>query len=128
MVFAYYHNDGLSVVHINLECLFRIRAGAHAYVSNPIVTDIARIEAPQISRSEDRMVLEALGIDIDRHALSCTGSVGKRVSVIAERSRIAKDRARRSCRTSLRNTAVEEPISLRRIANVDASVNYDRSA
>jgi len=43
-------------------------------------------------------------------------------------SLITKDRARRSRRAGLRNTATHEYISLRGIAVIDASVNHNRSA
>ena len=84
MDFAYHHYNGLPVVHINLECLIRVRTGALARVSNPVVADVARIEAAQISRNKDVLVSLAGGIRIDRHALSCTSGVGERVSVITE--------------------------------------------
>src|SRR5438552_12453094 len=104
MDLAYHHNKCLSIVHINLECLLQIWAGAA--VSNPVGADIARIEAPQISRSEDGIVSVADRIRIDVHALSCTTGVGERVSIVTERIQITKDRARSSRRTGLRNTAV----------------------
>jgi hypothetical protein len=84
MDLAYDHHKGLPIVHINLECLVRVRTGALARVSNPVVADVARIEAPQISRNKDVLVSLAERIRIDRHALSCTSGVGERVSVITE--------------------------------------------
>ena len=60
-------------------------------------------------------------IGIDRHALTRAGRVGERVGIVMAWSCIAKDRARSAGRTGLRNTAAEESISLRRIAQVDAS-------
>src|SRR5207247_2701920 len=99
-----------------------------AYVSNPVVADVARIEAPQISRSEDVMVSDARRIRIDVHALSCTTGVGEGVSIVTELIRITKDRARRTRRTGLRNTARHQFISLGGIASANASVNHDRSA
>src|SRR6266480_3308045 len=98
------HNKGLPVLHLNLECLLRLRTDAN--ISNPVVADIARIEAPQISRSEDGIVVDALGAGIDGDALSCTGSVGERVSVVTEWTGITKDRACRGRGTGLRSTAV----------------------
>jgi hypothetical protein len=126
MVLAYHHNEGLPVVHSNLERLLRIREGA--YVSNPVGADVGWIEAPQISRSEDVMVSTAGRIRIDRHALGCATGVGKRVSIVTEGIRIARDRARGSRRTGLRNATLREFISLRGIATGNASVNHDRSA
>jgi len=41
---------------------------------------------------------------------------------------VTKDRARRSRRTGLRNTAAIQVISLRRITKIDASFNQDRRA
>jgi hypothetical protein len=84
MDFAYHHYKSLPVVHINLKCLIRVRTRALARVSNPIVADIVRIEAPQISRNEDVRISLAGRIRIDCHALSCTSGVGERVSVITE--------------------------------------------
>jgi hypothetical protein len=84
MDLAYHHYKGLPIVHINLECLIRVRTGALARVSNPVVADVVRIEAPQISRNKDVRVSLAGRIRIDRHALSCTSGVGERVSVITE--------------------------------------------
>jgi hypothetical protein len=126
MDLAYHHNKGLPIVHINLECLVRGRAGPT--VSNPVVADVARIEAAQISRSKDVTGWVADCIRIDRHALSCTTGVGERVSIVMVDSRIASDRARRSWRTGLRKATVEEFTSLRGILNGDASVNHDRRA
>lgn len=126
MLLVYRHYKGLSVAHINLECLIRIRAGAT--VSNPIGAEVVRIEAPQICRSEDVMVSAAHRIRIDRHALSCAGGVSERVSIVTEGIRITKDRTRRRRRTGLRDIAVGEFIRVRRIANVNGPVNHDRSA
>ena len=64
---AHHHYERLPLVHINLECLIGI--WAEPSVSNPIVADVARIEAPQISRNEDELVARARRIRIDRHAL-----------------------------------------------------------
>jgi len=126
MVLAYHHYKGLPSRNINLERLIRVRKGA--YVSNPVGADVGRIEAPQISRSEDVMVSDALRIGIGVHALSCATGVGEGVSIVTERIRIPEDRARRTRRTGLRNTAGDEFISLRGIASANASVNHDRSA
>ena len=63
---------------------------------------------------------------IHRHALSRAGRVGERVRIVMARKSITKGRTCRTRRTRLRNTAAEEPISLRRIASVDAS-GYLRS-
>jgi len=84
MDLAYHHYKGLPIVHINLECLIRVRTGALARVSNPVVADVVRIEAPQISRNKDVRVSLAGRIRIDIHALSFTSGVGERVSVITE--------------------------------------------
>jgi hypothetical protein len=65
---AYDHNKGLPGVHINLECLIRIRTGPT--VSNPVDADVIWIEAPQISSNEDILIAGARRIGIDRHALS----------------------------------------------------------
>ena len=127
MVLAYHHYKCLTSRNFNIERLpIQIREGA--YVSNPVVADVVRIEAWRISRSENVMVSAARRTGIDRHALSCTGGVGERVRIVTEAIRIAKDRARRSRRTGLRNTACDQFISLRRIASFDGSVNDDRSA
>ena len=126
MGLAYHYNKRLPAVHLNLECLIRIRVDA--CVSNPVVADVARIEAPQISRSHDGMVSVAHRFRIDRHALSCTSGVGERVFIVTEGIRITKDRARCTRRTGLRIAALGEFISLRGVASADASVNHDWSA
>ena len=65
---AYHHNKRLPGVHINLERLIRIRA--EPGVSNPVVADVVRIEAPQISRGEDVLNADAGRVRVDVHALS----------------------------------------------------------
>src|SRR5437667_10829311 len=85
--------------------------------------DVARIETPQVSTNEDEVGARARRVGIHRHALSRAGGVGEHVLIVMPRSRITKDRARRTRRTSLRNTAAEEAISLCRIPGVDASIN-----
>src|SRR5262249_30419668 len=97
MDLAYHHNKGLPSGNLNVERLIRIRG--RACVSNPVGAEIVRIEAPQISRSEDGMVCVAHRIRIDRHALRRTGGVGECVRIVMVLSRITKDPARRSRRT-----------------------------
>jgi hypothetical protein len=124
---AYHHDKRLPGVDIDLECLIRIRAGST--VSNPVGADVVRIEALQISRNEEEPGAGARRIRIDRHALRRTGGVRERVRFVKVRILIINIyRARRSPRTRLRNAAAEQPISLRRIASVDASRYYDGCA
>jgi hypothetical protein len=112
---AHHHYKRLPVIDINVECLIRIRAGPT--VSNPVGADVVWIEAPQISRNEDEPGAGARRIRIDCNALRRTGGVGECVRIVKVRILIINIyRARRTCRTRLRNSAAEQPISLRRIA------------
>ena len=106
--------------------LIRIRAGA--CISNPVGADVGRIEAPKIRPNEDKVGAGARRVRVNRHALSRASGVGERVRIVMARKPIAEGRARRTGRAGLRNTAAEQAISLRRIASVDASRNYNRSA
>ena len=124
---AYHHNKGLAGRNVNLECLIRIRGGAT--VSNPVGAEVARIEAPQISRCEDVMEFITRRIGIDRHALRRAGCVRERVRIVMVHTRIPlKDPARRTRRTGLRYAAVVESTRLHGITIVKASSNHDRSA
>ena len=110
MVLAYHHYEGLPSRNLNIECLIRIRKCA--YVSNPVGADVGRIKAPLICSREDEIGAGARGIGIDVHALSRTSGISERIRIVMVRSRITKDRARRSWWTGLWNTARDEFISL----------------
>jgi hypothetical protein len=93
-----------------------------------MVADVVRIETPKVGGDKDGVDAGALCVGIDRETLSRAGGVRECVRIVMVRSRITKDRARRSRRTGLRNTAMHELISLRWIAIVDTSINHDRRA
>jgi hypothetical protein len=85
-------------------------------VSDPVVADVVRIEAPQIRGDEDEVRSGARRVRIDCHALRCAGRIGKRVRIVVVLLFIERDVTRRAGWTGLRNAGADQSISLRGIA------------
>jgi len=111
---AHHYHQRLPSGNFNLERFIRIRA--EAGVSNPVGADVIWIEAPQVSSREDEADADARRARVNRHTLRRSACVRERVSIVMMQQPVTRDRARRSRRTGLRNTAAVQMISLRRIA------------
>src|SRR5581483_2149750 len=120
--FTYHNYKGLPVIHVKLERLIRI--GAATGIANPVGADVNWIKAAQIRSNEDEVGACAPRIGVHRHTLSRPCGIGERVRIVMVLLSVTKDLTRRAGRTGLRNPAAEEPIILRRIARIDAPIDY----